>query len=232
MPAVIAPDSSHRGFLQAGTGRTFAWDDLLGWDEGNWTEDPLAGQSLDDFMQQVVGAVTAIPGNLVRPRWQEEPTDIPNRGTDWAAIGVVRSTPIGYPYAVEIAQGNGFSRQVDTEEFDVLCSFYGPNADLNAIRLRSGLMVDQNREAFQLLNMGLIQTTGRTRVPELVKDIYLMRVDITFSMRRQIQMFYPVLYLLSAPATVITDVGYQTPGISAPASEVIETEDGAELVTS
>lgn len=214
---ILAPDSAHRGFLDPGTGRVFGWADrTLGWAEGWWRDprQPLAGQDLDDFMQQAVAGITGLPGNLVRPRWQVEPPTLPPLTTDWCAVGVTTSTPLGFPFAAEVfdptAAPNGFVRQTDTEEFDVLCSFYGPHADGNAVALRQGLMVAQNREAFQLLDMGLIQTSGRTRVPELLKQQYLMRVDITFSMRRLVHQVYPVLFFLSTPLAETTDTGYRT----------------------
>ena len=207
----IVPNSSHRGFINPGTGAAFSWGSAAdGWGDAEWDDPslPLGGITLDDFMQQVVAAIVGISQDLVRPRWQPEPPNLPPIGTNWAAIGVTRSTPLGFPYASE--NSAGFSQQQDQEEFDVLCSFYGPQADNLAMALRSGMMVAQNREAFQLHNMGLIQTSGRTRVPTLTAERWLMRVDITFTMNREVQQSYPVLTLVSAPVDVITDVGYQS----------------------
>ncbi len=204
-----AADSSHRGFINPGTGQVFTWGSASeGWGD-YWADpaEPLAGQDLDGFMQQVVASITGIDGTLVRPRWQLEPPDLPPVGTNWAAIGVTRSTPLGYPATVEIATGNGFSQLSDQEEFDTLCSFYGPGADGKAVALRLGLMVAQNREAFQLLSVGLITTSGRTRVPTLVQQQNLMRVDITVTLRREVRQFYPVLFLLRAQASITTDTG-------------------------
>ncbi len=202
-------------------------DRVLGWGEGFWGDSslPSAGQDLDDFMQQVVAGVTGLPGNLVRPRWQPEPPNAPPiTATEtpgnapvvpcWAAVGVTRSTPLGFPASTEITQGAaaplGFSQQSDQEEFDIRCSFYGKMADTYAIVLRSGLMVAQNRECLQLANIGFITTSGRTRVPTLTQGQWWMRVDITASFRREVRTFYPVLYYLSAPAKVITDTGLGT----------------------
>lgn len=225
MPAIVAPASNYRGFLDPSTGLPFEWGAPEGWSAGYWDDAdvPTSGQTLDNFMQQAVAAITGLPTTLVRPRWQPEPPTIPPFTTNWAAVGVRDSTPLGFPHASEIDAGNGFSVQTDTEEFDTLCSFYGPQADNFAVALRLGLMVDQNREAFQLLNMGLIQTTGRRRVPELVKLQWLERVDITFSMRRLVRQTYPVLFFLRAPDAVTTDTGYTSfvpgtllPGVTPP----------------
>lgn len=208
----IRPDSSRRGFILPGTGIPFGLDEaLLGFDEGQWTADlPTSGQSLDDFLQQVVAGVTGLDQSLVRPRWQAEPPTLPPLTTDWAAIGVTKSTPLGFPYAREIVGADGvagFSQQSDQEEFDLLCSFYGPHADGNAVALRGGLMVHQNRECLQIANIGLITVGGRTRVPTLLKTEYLMRVDTTATFRREVRHFYPVLFYLSAPFKLIMDDG-------------------------
>ena len=224
MPAL---NSAARGFLLPGTGVPFDWGKTpLGWGSGFWTDagQPLAGQSLDDFLQQFVAGITGIPGNLVRPRWQPEPPNAPpitHTATPgntpvvpcWAAVGVVRSSPLGFPANTEIATGaaasNGFSQQSDQEEFDLLCSFYGRLADNFAVALRAGLMVAQNRECLQLANIGLINTSGRTRVPTLTQGQWWMRVDITATFQREVRSFYPVLYYLSAPFRITTDTGLE-----------------------
>jgi hypothetical protein len=211
----IAPNSARRGFLLPGTGAAFALGQPYGWDQGYWDASrlPLTGQALDDFMQQIVAGITGLPGDLVRPRWQVEPTTLPDIDTNWLAVGVTRSTPLGFPAAVEVynpTTGAAFSQQSDQEEFELLCSAYGPAADAYAVAIRSGFMVAQNREALQLVGVGLVQTSGRTRLPTLLKEQWWMRVDITVTLRREVRNFYPVLSLLSGEVQVITDVGYAT----------------------
>src|SRR5580704_8935616 len=195
MPA-FAPNSSFRGFVLPGTGEDLTLDDgALGFDASFWDSSPQSGQSLDDFMQQIVAGVTGIPQSLIRPRWQPEPPNTPPTAPTasnptgvvpvWAAVGVTKSTPRGFPAITENPTGNGFSELDDREEFDVLCSFYGQFADAGAIALRSGLMVAQNRECLQLASMGLIQVSVRTRVPALMHMEFRERIDITASFRRR-----------------------------------------------
>ena len=171
---------------------------------------PFTGDTLDDFMQFVVAGVTGLPPDLVRPRWQEEPPTLPPVGTNWASIGVVSDKPLGYPASIEAPDGLS-TRQADWEEFDCLCSFYGPKADYYAMVLRQGLLVAQNREAFQLASMNLIQTGGRIRAPAFLQQTWWQRIDIMLYMRREIRLSYPILSFLSAKFQIITDVGYVTP---------------------
>ena len=227
-----ALNSSFRGFLLPGTGIPFTEDlDSLGFDASYWDSHPYGGQQLDDLMQQVVSGVTGLRGDLVRPRWQVEPPNAPpithteaasNLPVErcWAAVGVTTSTPLGFPANTEIAQpgatcdsdnANGFQQQSDQEEFDVLTSFYGRDADRYAVALRAGLMVAQNREVMQILGIGLVNTSGRTRVPTLTQGQWWMRVDITVTFRREVREYYPVLYFLSAHGTLTTDTGLVDP---------------------
>ena len=217
-----AENSSFRGFLSPGTGIPFSFDNpSLGFDLGWWDEPVQSGQELTDLMQQVVAAICGLDGELVIERWQEEPPILPPvkyqadgiPGVDaWGAIGVVGSKPLGYSAAIELNPGaavdTGFSSVQDWETFDVVCSFYGPRADYYATILRLGIVgCAQNRENFQLLGLGFMNTSGRTRVPTLIKNIYMNRVDITLFFSRQVQVYYPVLYLLKGPATVRIETG-------------------------
>lgn len=195
-PIVIAPDSSRPGLLRPAAASG-----------GNAPADIFAGQSLDNFMQQVVAVCAGIDFTLVRPRWQPEPPNEPDRNVDFATIAVTTTTPLGYPHMVV---RDGYVDQYDQEEFTVFCSFFGPNADRRATQLRSGLMLAQNREIFQLNGMGLVQTTGRTRLPDLRKNVYLERIDISFTMRREVRENYPVLAYAGDEVRLTTDTGYAT----------------------
>lgn len=228
-----AQNSSFIGFLRPGTGFPFSVNaPQLGLDYGIWDNTGTkSGQPLDDLMQQVVAGITGLDQTLIRPRWQEQPPNIPETAAPqlniegvqcWAAVGVTNSRPLGYPAEIErndgAATGSGYDQQSDQEEFDVLCSFYGPLADSYAVLLRQGLMTAQNRECLQILNIGFRQTSGRTRVPSLVKERWLMRTDITAFFTREVRVFYPVLYFQSGPAEVRTDTGLidPAPGLVVP----------------
>jgi hypothetical protein len=205
----IAANSSYIGFLLPGSGRDFGFDNpLYGFDAGAWYSEPKSGQALDDLLQQVVAGVTGLPENLVRPRWQAEPPPIPPLDTDWCALGVTDSTPLNYPamvYNSDFPPGQGSGQIWDWEEFDILCSFYGPNSDKYARRIRTGLFIEQNRICLNLLSLAFVNTSGRTRVPALIQMQNLQRYDITLNMRRLIQDTYPILYFLSGNVDVITE---------------------------
>ena len=149
--------------------------------------------------------LTGLPGNMVRPRWQPEPANIPDFGVDWCAFGIQRKLPDTYAQVQHDSTGEGTDKLQRHETVEILLSFYGPNADMSLELLREGLQIAQNREVLQQNSMGLVETGEAIVAPSIVKDRWLYRVDMTLTIRRQIKRVYPVLNLLSAEGDVITE---------------------------
>jgi hypothetical protein len=150
--------------------------------------------------------VAYFDGTMVRPRWQPEPPNLPDYGTDWCATGIVRRRPLGaYPAAIRYPAGAGYDEMQRHEEFDLLCSFYGPGADQYAANLHDGLGVWQNYAPLRLAGMAYVECREAIRLPELIKERWVDRVDKTVVVRRIIRRAYPILNLLSAEAWIITD---------------------------
>jgi hypothetical protein len=200
----IANDSAEIGYLQP-----LPWSPAVPPYTGTGAG---GGQSLDLFMQQIVAGVSGLEPDLVRPRWQPEPPNEPPIGTTWCAVGVMESRPQGFPWAEELSTPNGLgsSQRADWEEFDVLCSFYGPNADQASIYLREGMFVAQNQEPLIAAQVAFVDTGPRLRVPQLKQARFQQQIDIKLTFRRVIQTVYPVLYFLSEEVQITTDVGYET----------------------
>lgn len=166
---------------------------------------PLEGQALNRFLQQVWVGITGLDGTLIRPRWQPEPPAIPPFGTDWMAFGITRRKGDTFTSTIHDPTGNGNDSVYRQEMLDILCTFYGPDADNYASLLREGLFVAQNREVLQLNNFGLVEVGEAVAVPEIIKDRWTYRVDMRVTLRRSILRTYPVLNILSAEGTVDTD---------------------------
>ena len=177
---------------------------------------PLEGQSLDQFLQQVVVGITGLPGNLVRPRWQQTTPNLPAKGTDWAALGITDRDPDTFAATVHTDDATGgYDTLYRHESLQVLTSFYGPNAGSYAGILSDGLQLPQNLEVLTTNKMGLVSTGSPRQVPELIKNQWVRRFDLQVIINRQIVRAYPILTLLSADGTVVTDSG-QTETISTP----------------
>ena len=166
---------------------------------------PLEDSTLADFFQALVVGITGMTASLVRPRWQPEPPDMPVG--DWAAIGIMSRESDTFAYETWVGTDDTGMAQLQRHEvLHLQVSFYGPNADDNCGLFKDGLQVSQNREIFQINNMGLVETQDAIAVPTIIKEKWVYRVDINFSVKRQIIRNYPVFALQYALVELIEDV--------------------------
>lgn len=163
---------------------------------------PIEDQDLDRFLQQYVAGITGLDGKLIRQRWQVEPPNLPDAGVNWVAIGVMNFDADKFSVVMHHSEGEGFDELQRHEVFDLLCSFYGPNADKYSSLLRDGLSIIQNREPLFLAGMALVEVGQIVSVPAIIKQTWQYRVDVPVRFRRAIQRYYPVLNLLSAEGTI------------------------------
>jgi len=174
------------------------------------SELPLEDGAFDAVLQGFVVGVTALAGNLVRPRWQPIPPPTPDPTVNWCAIGVVVEDPAeGKGFITHDGSDNGGlgsdTLQVN-DEVEVLASFYGPAARSYANLMRGGMMVPQNREGLQLQGYKLCCMPSRARfVPEIVNQQTYRRVDVSFRIVRSNVTVWPVENLLEVQGEVIAD---------------------------
>jgi hypothetical protein len=168
-------------------------------------------QALNRFLQQVVVGIVGLPGNMVFPRWQDEPPNVPDHGVNWASIGRSSRKRDGFSATIHNPndnEGNGSSTVVRNQIIQVLCSFYGPNAEANSELLAMGLEVRQNREVMQLAGYNLIGGAGDSVIaPAKIKNRWTYRVDIPFAVRAQQKYTYPVLNVENVQVTTVADDG-------------------------
>jgi hypothetical protein len=158
--------------------------------------------ALIDFLQTVVVGITGLPGALVRPRWQPEPPNIPDPGTNWAAIGPDESRGReSYSYRQKVNAETTIV--VRNRLIPILCSFYGPAAEANSELLAMGFEIPQNRETMQLAGFNLVGGVGSTVItPALIKTQWYPKADVPFTIRQQQKYTYAVLDLVRAQATL------------------------------
>lgn len=165
----------------------------------------LFDDALDALLQQMVAGITGLPGAMVRPRWQTVVPKQPEPSADWCAIGITDITSMDYPAEMHDGTGDGSDTQQQWGEFSMLASFYGPNGHANASLLRRGIYVAQNREALQSSGIDLVDAGKVTTAPDLVNQQWVKRRDITLRFRRIVETVYPVMNILDAPFSVVSD---------------------------
>ncbi len=169
---------------------------------------PLEDDALDDFMHDLVAGITGLDPTLVRPRWQPEPPNMPPKDTDWVGVGIPTRRTDVFPvieHDPHAAGGLGADILIRHEELDLLCSFYGPHCQAYAARLRDGLGIAQNREPMAAAGMALVSAGDPTKAPEMIKNTWVGRADLTVVIKRVISREYAVLNLLSAEGTIATE---------------------------
>lgn len=162
------------------------------------TPAPLEGEALQDFFHDWFAGITSLPANMVRPRWQVEPTNLPQNNVTWMAFGTPRLESDTFASEQHYPEGDGYNQIRRHQVLSILVSVYGPEADSVVGLLREGVQVSQNREVLTLNSMGLVETGDTITVPELVKDKWYYRVDMTVKVRRQIVRNYAVNSLTSS----------------------------------
>lgn len=167
-------------------------------------------QSLQEFLQGIVVGLTGLPGKLVFPLWQPETPNLPQFGTNWAAVGRGTRTrdkfsTVRHHHGPDAPNGIDFVHT--TEILEVLCRFYGPAAEQNSEFLAIGFMEAQNREVLQQAGYGLVEVQDSVTVPDKLHERWTYRVDVNFRLRRAQVYSFPVLDLVAAQATIKDDSG-------------------------
>lgn len=167
---------------------------------------PIEDDALDDFMGDVVAAITGLDRDTaVRPRWQAEPPNLPDRTVNWCAVGITHRKADTFASVVHgptLGGGEGADVLTRHEELDLLISFYGPACQATGALMRDGISIAQNREQLFLAGMGLVSVGDLTKAPEILKSAWYQRADLPLVIRREVRREYPVLNLISAPITL------------------------------
>ena len=172
---------------------------------------PLSGQDLLIALQNWLAPLTGLDPTLVRPRWQDEPSNIPDAGTAWMAFGFVGDEDADtFPYLEQSADGLSFTLQRN-EQMTLLCSFYDTGvtgqADALSRLLRDNLAIAQNREPLIAQGFDLAYVGARNPAPRTLSNRWLYRVDLPIVVRAQFERTYQILTVQSVTGEVYTDAG-------------------------
>ena len=158
------------------------------------------GLSLTDFLQTVFVGISGLPGNLVRPKWQPEPPKQPDIFTDWMAFGINGTNPDFSAYVNSLPDGSmGLQRN---EDLSIGLSIYGPKAVETYGMIADGFQIPENRIALFQANIGYTDISDGLQVPDLVNQRWVVRVECTVYLKREVRRTYPVLSFVSARGVI------------------------------
>lgn len=164
---------------------------------------PLYDNPLDDFLHAFLVGLSAIPGQLVRPRWQPEPPNLPSFSTDWLSWGITEIEEDRFAFQ---DQRDSQSAIVERDEMlTMLMSFYGPSAGKLAKQVSAGIQLSQNRAYLRSQSMTVIEVFDQVRIPSLLKEKWVPRVDLRARFRRRATWAYPIQTIESVQAALDND---------------------------
>jgi len=173
---------------------------------------PASALALDTLIQGFLVGVTGLPGDMVRPRWQDASEDaggtaprVPNRDKTWCAVGVTVTDTDDTPALIHDGSGQGSTTLRRFDRLDVLASFYGPMGDAYAKLARDAFYVPQNREAMYAQGLTFIGCDPIRRLPEIIATGTRRRSDLAFRLVQRVERTYPILNVLKGVGTIVAD---------------------------
>lgn len=159
-------------------------------------------ERLEDVLHDVFTGITGFPGELVRPRWQPDPPEVPEPDVNWCAFGITQFDPANFPEIRHDGEGEGCDELVDQEELQVLVSFFGPLHMVNARVLRRGLHVPQNRALLRPAGLAFVKAGTILPLPGQVALGWRPRADIPLTFRLETKSSYAALNLLKSDGSI------------------------------
>jgi hypothetical protein len=177
----------------------------------------LDDDDLFDFFHVLIVGLTALPGDVVLPRWQPEPPNIPSAAPNWCGFGIDSYEADLFP--AEVMRADGTFEMHLHEKFSVLFSFYGANAGAYARMIRDGIKLSQNYEVLQMNNMGIVEGGEVRMIPSLLKERWLRRADVAFTFKRQVVRGFPVVPMTGVSVSI--DNGAYTENVDFNSAQVL-----------
>jgi hypothetical protein len=153
---------------------------------------PIYDDPLDDYLHGFLAALSTLPGALVRPRWQPEPPNLPNFATNWLAWGITDIDEDRFAYQEQRSEDGGYAVVERDELLTMLLSFYGPKAGQLAKQVSNSVQLSQNRSYLRAQNMTVVEVMNQVRVPALLKEKWVPRVDMRILFRRRASASYRI----------------------------------------
>jgi len=177
--------------------------------------EPIYDDPLEDFFHGFFQAITALPGDHVRPRWQPEPGNMPDFNADWLAFGITLYKDDIFAYQ-GADPGNEEQDIIERDEIiTMLISTYGPNATRLVKLISIGVQLAQNRAVLRANQITVVEVQDPVPLPALLKSKWVKRTDLNIRFRRRAGWTYAVRPVASADLGLDNEL-YLTPIIVEP----------------
>lgn len=163
--------------------------------------EPVYDKALEDIFQGVVKGIVGLPGNLIRPRWQQDPPNLPSYDASWIAFGLTIGPKQWDAYKKFDTAANAYVVE-GSEAIVMAASFYGPQNEALHRKLEDGLQLDLNRADLEAQKIKYIGAGDPVNLPALLKEMWYLRVDVSFAFSRWVRRVYPIDSINSAAGSI------------------------------
>ena len=146
-------------------------------------------QELEDVFQGLIVGVTSLQGDLVRPRWQQDPPPMPAVGVDWCGFAVKALTSDDGPM---FEQHDEDMDSIRHETLKLFLSFYGQRGQAFANIFKDGLGIPQNIAQLRQQKIKYIGCSEIVTAPDFLNQQYVHRYDLVASFRRKTKRTYAI----------------------------------------
>lgn len=167
------------------------------------TTTSLSGRELRRALHGYFVGVLGFDNTDVIQAWQATPPKTKSIEHNWMAFGVDNQQHDANSNLIQNDTSAVMERVVD---FDVLCVFYGVDAEESAAVLRDSFELSQNCELLEQFGVKFIQCDQIIHAPEEFNDQFINRADLRISFNQQVVREYEVLTLLSADGVIRANV--------------------------
>lgn len=177
-------------------------------------------EQVEQVIHDLILGLTDIPGDLIRPVWQEEQPQQPTILTNWCAFGFTEFRNQWLP----IKDYSSGTQMTMMEFFTCALWMYGPQAVNNCALIRDSLFISRNREALLAVGTKFIDTSAIRRIPELINTKMYERAYMEIELVRGVYRNYNIQEITGGSVALQTATSTRSFDIGKKAIPPSETE--------
>lgn len=143
---------------------------------------------LNLILNEWVKSITGISEELVRPLWQTDAPNIPEKDVNWISFGVSNFDSENLYFQ----QNANDSSSKNNEELTILMRFYGKDAQSIANNFKASIQIPQNNYQLNKLGLTYHRSSNVSNFPELYNNQWFKRFDLTVYLRRRNDRTYQI----------------------------------------
>jgi hypothetical protein len=162
----------------------------------------LDDDALEDVFQTLFVGISDLDLTLVRPSFQKNPPNEPNKDTNWLSFAIISRDESELSDQLFNAK-TGIFTETSVEELNILVSCYGPSSGNLSNLVRNSIRIDQNR--LQILRYGIVWVSASKpqNTSYELNSQYQKRWESIYVFRRYLNTTWPINTVETFTATEV-----------------------------